>query len=159
MSVLLVYEGHRPQRRALVSKQGKENAMSGPPNVPEILLVNSNADAFKKFGMALVIGAVLVVVVGLQSGKIVTDSNAQMMIRTATDTAVAAALLPECTRKFSANSEAMTKFKAETSSWSRGNIVSGTIKDIDGTAVSSSLAEACARSVSDAIDKSAEKKS
>jgi hypothetical protein len=133
--------------------------MSGPSNVPEILQINSNADAIKKFGAAVVIGAVLVAVVGLQSGKIVTESNAQKMITTATDTAVTAALLPECTRKFAANSEAMTKFKAETSSWSRGSIVSAAIKDIDGTAVSSGLAEACARSISDAIAKSAEKKS
>lgn len=133
--------------------------MSGPSNVPEILQINSNADAIKKFGAAVVIGAVLVAVVGLQSGKIVTESNAQRMISSATDTAVTAALLPECTRKFVANSEAMAKFKAETSSWSRGSIVSGAIRDIDGTAVSSSLAEACARSISDAIDKSAEKKS
>jgi hypothetical protein len=133
--------------------------MSGPSNMPEILLVNSNAEAIKKYGAALIIGAGLAAIVGFQSGQVVTNSNAQKMMQTATETAVTAALLPGCTRQFTANGEAMAKFKAEKSSWSRGGIVSNALKDIDGTAMTSNLAEACAKSLSDTLDKSGEKKS
>jgi hypothetical protein len=133
--------------------------MSDPSNVPELLLVKSNAEAIKKFGAALIIGAGLAAFVGIQSGYVVTDSNVQKMMKTATDTAVTAALLPQCTRQFTANGEAMAKFRAEKSSWSRGSIVSDTLKDVDGTAMTPNLAEACAKSLSDTLDKSAAKKS
>jgi hypothetical protein len=133
--------------------------MSGLSNTPEVLLVNSNSDAIKKFGIALVVGAALAAIVGIQSGQVVTKNNAQAMMKAATETAITAALLPECTRQFTANSAAMAKFGAEKSSWSRGNIVSDTIKDIDGTAMTTSLASACAKSLSEKLDKSDEKKS
>jgi len=93
-------------------------------------------------------GAVAMAIVGFQYLDWTTKTSADKFAQESADTAVISALVPFCIIKAKADPDAaaMTKFQAEQSSWSRGDIVlKAGWASLDGkTSGNDQLARACA---------------
>lgn len=93
-------------------------------------------------------GAVLMAIVGFQYLDWTTKASAEKQAQEAASSAVVSALVPFCVIKAKADPDAatMTKFQAEQSSYSRGDIVlKAGWASLDGTASGNDrLARACA---------------
>ena len=93
-------------------------------------------------------GAIAMTVIGFTQLGWISAASAEKLSRETAGTAVVSALVPFCVAKANAdpNTEVLTKFQAEQSSYSRGDIVSKAgWTSFDGkTAGSDSLARACA---------------
>ena len=93
------------------------------------------------------VGALATVIVGFQAMGWTTAGTAERMAKNRADTAVIAALVPFCVAKAQQDADGarLTKLRAETSSYSRNQIVkdSGWATVLGATSPDSGLAAAC----------------
>ena len=79
----------------------------------------------KPAGYGAIVGAIAMSMIGFQQMGWKTSATAETMAQERSDTAVTNAMVPFCVTKAKADPDAtlMTKFRAETSSYSRSDIV------------------------------------